>query len=220
MVVPLASSRPPYQQAPRGLPSTQLVPAMKPMSQNILNFQLKKSSKKLAKKTVLFQETLVPNTPLASSPMVSPMKPMHCSELKYLIFSASCRKFQSYDCYTKALQNMHCLNLFRLELVIGNWQLAIAKPQSLFSELAATISDRTMWEIWEWRMMERFLAGMMIRIWLNYDPNYDPKCRIMFCINKMQHHLPTCLPAPDCHSVSGGCLEAQFSNLSREKYTV
>ena len=56
-------------------------------------FSALKNSKKPAKKTVLFQETLVPNTPLASSPMVSPMKPMHCSELKYLIFSASCRKF-------------------------------------------------------------------------------------------------------------------------------
>ena len=54
---------------------------------------LKKAKKNQPKKTVLFQETLVPNTPLASSPMVSPMKPMHCSELKYLIFSASCRKF-------------------------------------------------------------------------------------------------------------------------------
>ena len=60
---------------------------------------------------------------------------------------------------------MHCLNLFRLELVIDNRQLAIAKPQSLFSELAATISDRTMWEIWERRMMERCLAGFMIQIW-------------------------------------------------------
>ena len=32
--------RPPNQQAPRGLPSTQPLPAMKPTSQNILNFQL------------------------------------------------------------------------------------------------------------------------------------------------------------------------------------